>query len=156
MKKIKFINFKFFFIFLSVLLITFFKYKKIKIAIHYYNLSNGGAQRLTSLLTYYLSKMTTFEVFLFLNAKVKNEYKIPFNVKKRYLPRGINHLKKELIKNRIDIIIYQSYNIDEIRFLNNLKRFKTIIIIHCSFFTWFYLRKFSFIKSLYNEYRNSK
>ena len=61
-----------------------------------------------------------------------------------------------LIKFRIDIIIYQSYNIDEIRFLNNLSHIKTIIVIHCSFLSWFYLGNFSLIKNLYKEYKNSK
>lgn len=40
--------------------------------------------------------------------------------------------------------------------MNNIKKIKIIIIIHCSFLTWFYFGKFSFIKNLYNEYKNSK
>ena len=153
-------SFKIILLFISSLIMfkatILFKYKKIKIALHYDSLRNGGAQRVSALLTNYLSKKTIFVLFLFLNKKEENQYEIPINAKKIYLPQGTSYLKKELIKNRIDIIIYQSYNVDEIRFLNNLKYIKTIMIIHCSFLTWFYLGNYSFIKNLYKEYKNSK
>ena len=45
---------------------------------------------------------------------------------------------------------------DEIRFLNNLKQIKTIIIIHCCFLSWIYLGEYGLIKKIYNEYKNSK
>jgi glycosyltransferase involved in cell wall biosynthesis len=160
MKMIENYKYKIILLFISSLIMfkltILFKYKKIKIALHYYSLKNGGAQRVSALLTNYLSKKKIFALFLFLNKKEKNEYEIPINVKKIYLPLGTSYLKKELIKNRIDIIIYQHYNVDEIRFLNNLKYIKAIMIIHCSFLTWFYLGKYSFIKKLYKEYKNSK
>jgi glycosyltransferase involved in cell wall biosynthesis len=160
MKMIENYKFKIILLFISSLIMfkltILFKYKKIKIALHYYSLKNGGAQRVSALLTNYLSKKKIFALFLFLNKKEKNEYEIPINVKKIYLPLGNSYLKKELIKNRIDIIIYQNYNVDEIRFLNNLKYIKAIMLIHCSFLTWFYLGKYSFIKKLYKEYKNSK
>ena len=156
MQKIKNNNYKIIFICISSLIIIYFKYNKIKIAIHYDSLNNGGAQRVSALLTSYISKNTTFDVYLFLNEKVKNEYIIPVNVKKRYLPKGINYLKKALIKSHIDIIIYQLGKFDEIHFLNNLESIKTIIIIHFSIFSLFYLDEFSFLKRIYNEYKNSK
>ena len=156
MQKIKNNNYKIIFICISSLIIIYFKYNKIKIAIHYDSLNNGGAQRVSALLTSYISKNTTFDVYLFINEKVKNEYIIPVNVKKRYLPKGINYLKKALIKSHIDIIIYQLGKFDEIHFLNNLESIKTIIIIHFSIFSLFYLDEFSFLKRIYNEYKNSK
>lgn len=156
MEKYKNNNFKIFLFCFSWVIITFVKFKKIKIAIYYESLANGGAQRLTALLTNYISKNTLFDVYLFLNRKAKNEYKITTKIKKIYLPLGKNHLKKELIKNHIDIIIYQLCNVNEINFLNHLEHIKAIIIIHFSFFSLFYLDQLSFIKNIYNEYKNSK
>ena len=150
-------SFKFFLLcILLIIIIIIFKYKKIKIAIYYNSLKNGGAQRMTALLIKYISKEKLFDIYLFLNEKVENEYQIPFKVKRRYFQRGIDNLRKQLIKNNINIIIYQFYDVEEIRFLNNLKHIKTIIIIHCCFLSWIYLGEFKFIKSIYNEYKNSK
>lgn len=141
---------------LLTIILSFFKYKRIKVAIYYSTLKNGGAQRVTALLINYLSKEKLFDIYLFLNKKVENEYKTPINVKKKYFHRGINNLKNELIKNNIDIIIYQLYNIKEMRILNSLKHIKTIVIIHCSFLTWIYFGKFKYIKVIYNEYKRLK
>lgn len=149
-------HFKFFLLFISSLSFIFYKTTKIKIALHYESLKNGGAQRVTALLINYLSKKTIFNIYLFLNKKIKDEYIIPNNIKRRYLHSEGNSLKRELIKNGIDVLIYQSYEVDDIRMLNNLKRIKTIMVIHCSFLSWFYLGKFSFIKSIYTEYKKSK
>ena len=110
MQKIKNNNYKIIFICISSLIIIYFKYNKIKVAIHYDSLNNGGAQRVSALLTSYISKNTTFDVYLFLNEKVKNEYIIPINVKKRYLPKGINYLKKALIKSHISSFIFQFFH----------------------------------------------
>ena len=130
--------------------------KKIKIAVYYYSLHNGGAQRITALLIHYLSKSKLFNLYLFLIEKVKNEYKIPNNIKRIYIKNGTSDLIKELKINKIDIIIYQFYNPKEIEILNNLKTTKTIILIHCSFLTWIYFGNFNFIKTIYNSYKNSK
>lgn len=156
-KKTIYLCFKFFLlIFLSIKIILIIKYNKIKIAIYYETLKNGGTQRMTSLLIYYISKEKKFDVYLFLNEKLDNEYIIPTNIKRRNFKKGTENLKKLLIKNHINIIVYQMYDINEIRFLNNLEQIKTIILIHCCFLTWIYLDEFEFIKNIYNEYKNSK
>ena len=58
-------------------------------------------------------------------------------------------------KNRIEILIYQFIRIKEINILNKLKNKKVIYYQHSSLFLRIYV-KYSYFKSLYKEYLNSK
>ena len=112
----------------------------------------------------YLSKHKIFELYLFYltNKKLKNsnEYKIPDTVKRiKINGKGLNKtkdLKFKLLENRIDVFVYNYYNIKEIHMLNNLKKVKTIFYNHSCFLFWIYFNKIAFIKYLYNAYKNSK
>ena len=112
----------------------------------------------------YLSKIKLFKLFLFYrtNKKLRNnkEYQIPNNITKIKI-NGIgnnktNDLKKKILKYKIDVFVYNYYNIKEIKMLNKLKNVKTIFYNHSCFFFWFYFQKLIFIKYLYNAYKNSK
>ena len=83
---------------------------KIKIGINSFSLSNGGIQRNTALLINYLSRIQIFEIYLFYNRKNENEYKIPKNVKRIFISSGRNNLKRNILKNHINIFIYQFYD----------------------------------------------
>jgi glycosyltransferase involved in cell wall biosynthesis len=133
----------------------FLKYKKINLAIYYYSLKDGGAQRLTALLVNNLSKTYLVNIYLFINKNVNNEYKINNNIK-RILINGTQNLIREIRYNKIDIIIYQFYNPIEIGILNKLNNVKTILYIHSCFLTWIYLHKYNFIRALYNSFKDSK
>ena len=133
----------------------FLKYKKINLAIYYYSLKDGGAQRLTALLVNNLSKTYLVNIYLFINKNVNNEYKINNNIK-RILINGTQNLIREIRYNKIDIIIYQFYNPIEIEILNKLNSVKTILYIHSCFLTWIYLHKYNFIRALYSSFKDSK
>ena len=131
---------------------------KIRIGIYTVSLADGGLQRITSILINYLDKLNIFKIYLFNRKdKEREEYKISDKVK-RVLIENINdekYLIKKIIKNKLDIFIYQFPIINEIKALNNLKNVKVIFFIHSSFFYWLYAQFFDTLK-IYEEYKNSK
>ena len=129
---------------------------KIKIGIHIFSLSNGGIERNTALLLNYLSRIQIFEIYLFYNRKNNNEYKIPKNVKRIFVSRGRNNLKRNILINNINIFIYQFYDAKTIKMLNNMKNLKVIFYNHSCFLFWIYTNKNYIIKTIYNEYKKSK
>ena len=68
----------------------------------------------------------------------------------------IKYLIKSLIKNSIDILIYQHYNYKEIKILNSISNFKTIFYNHSCFLYWIYSGKYKTFINLYDAYKNSK
>ena len=137
-------------------LIYYTKYKKINIAVYYFSIKNGGAQRQTVLLINNLANTLLFNIYLFLNTNEIDEYKINENIKRKIIKKGTPHLIKEIKNNKIDIIIYQFYNPIELNILNKLQNVKTIVYIHSCFLTWIYLYRYKFIKDLYKSFKNSK
>ena len=131
-------------------------FKNIKFGIYIFSLSNGGRERLTSLLINYLYREKIFEIYLF-TKKNRNpyEYEIPDNVT-RIKISGIEDIKNNLIKNNINILVYQDYNIKEMEILNRLKNVKVIFYNHSTFIFWIYFRNNLFLKYLYNQYKKSK
>ena len=105
----------------------------------------------------YLNKINIFNLYLFTQIRNQNEYKIPENINRRIIKYGLlKNLIKESKKNRVDILVYQFYNHDEIKYLNKITIFKTIFYNHSCFLYWIYIDFFSYFSTLYNDYRNSK
>ena len=135
--------------------------KKIKIAVYAHSLINGGVERLTATFINYISKIKIFEIYLFLNKNGDNEYQISKNINViKFSEKSKYNLKRKLIKNEIDIFIYQFYNEYEIGMLNNLKKIKTIFYNHSCFLIRLYIRfdnkSYNTFKNLYNAYKHSK
>lgn len=127
--------------------------KKIRIGIYTFCIKNGGRARLTTILINYLYKVKILRIYLFTRInKEENEYKIPENIKRIIIN---NNLIRMIIKNKIDILIYQLNYYDEINLLNKIKNIKVIFYQHTSFFYQFYSNFSSFIET-YKEYKNSK
>ncbi len=130
-------------------------FKNIKFGIYIFSLSNGGRERITSLLINYLYREKIFDIYLFTNTyKNPYEYKIPDDIS-RVKVSGIEDLKNKLIQKNIDILVYQDYYIRDMEILNNLKKVKIIYYIHSTFIFWIYCNK-RVLKRLYNQYKNSK
>ena len=130
--------------------------KNIKLGIHIISLENGGRERLTALLINYLSTENIFDIYLFTDKdRSQNEYNIPDNIY-RIKIFGIEDLKNKLIINNINIFIYQDYDTQSIKMLNELENVKTIFLNHSCFLIWIYDKEFLLIKNLYNLYKNSK
>lgn len=126
---------------------------KIRIAIYGYCIINGGRARVTSLLASYFYKVPIFKIFLFTVLKREaGEYIIPNDIKRFVIK---NNLIQTLKKNKIDIIIYELDNLQEIELLNNLKRIKVIFYHHSSNFDWLY-SNFTNYKEIYRLFKNSK
>ena len=130
--------------------------KKINFGIYIPSLSNGGRERITSLLITYLTRVNIFNIYLFTKSrKNRYEYKIPENTK-RIHTYGKKDLINQLIKYKIDVFVYQSYNGYEMELLNKLTKVKTIFYNHSSFWFWIYFNKAQFISQLYKIYKNAK
>lgn len=131
---------------------------KINIAILCNSIKNGGIERLVTLLIKNLEKIKIFNSYLLTKqSKEKNEYKIPFNMKRIIInSKNKNHLIKILKLNKIDILIYNFYEKTEIESLNNFKNTKTIFYNHSCFLIWIYAKLYNFYKTIYNSYKNSK
>ena len=84
----------------------------INIAIYAFSIKNGGRSRITALLINYLYKINIFKIFLFtLKVIEEDEYVIPTNIKRFQIK---NHLIKTINKNKIDILIYELDEMEEI------------------------------------------
>ena len=130
---------------------------KIRVAIYTYSLTNGGIQRISSLLINYLYKVKIFKLYLFTQKeKQNNEYIIPNDIKRNIIvfPKFKN-LLKNLKKNKIDILIFQFPNEYGINLLNNIKQIKILFFQHYSFFYWLYFNYTKF-NAIYSSYQNSK
>ena len=130
---------------------------KIRFGIYIYKIKGGGAERVTTLLINYIHEIEIIDIFLFtLNIKEINEYKIPDNVKRIFLKdENINNLIIEIKKKKINILLYQYPNFNEINLLNKLESITTIFYRHSSIFYGIY-NNLNFIKKTYKEYFNSK
>jgi len=127
---------------------------KINIAIYAFSIKNGGRSRITALLINYLYKINIFKIFLFtLKIVEEDEYIIPFNIKRFQIKE--NHLFKIINKNKIDILIYELDEIEEIISLNNYKSIKVIFYQHSSSFDWLY-ENYTIFKSIYEKFYSSK
>ena len=82
----------------------------------------------------------------------EDEYEIPNKIQRFTIK---NNLIKIINKNKIDILIYELDNIEEIIKLNNLMNIKVIFYQHSSSFDWFY-DNFTTFKSIYKAFHNSK
>jgi hypothetical protein len=130
--------------------------KKINFGIFIPTLSNGGRERITALLITYLTKINIFNTYLFTKSrKNKYEYKIPEN-SNRIHTYGNQDLINQLIKYKIDVFVYQSYNTYEMELVNKLTSVKTIFYNHSSFWFWIYFNRVNFIPQLYGIYKNAK
>ena len=129
---------------------------KIRIGIFCKSLKNGGIERLVTILINYLYRVKIFELYLYTLLKENNEYIIPDDVPRKIIDGDILDLIKAIKKNKIDILIYNSYNCHEINILNAIKEFKIIYYNHSCLFFWIYAHSFEFFSMLYKAYKNSK
>ena len=131
---------------------------KIRIAIYYSRIKNGGIERSTSMFINYFHKIKIFKIYLFtIRNREEDEYIIPKSIKRIIVDGGkISNLIKELKKKKINILIYQFYDAYSIKQLNKLNKTKTIIYNHSSIFYWINIKFFSIFNQTYQEYINSK
>ena len=130
---------------------------KIRVAFYCTSLKYGGVERVTSILLNYLVKekylalyLITFKPILF------DEYSLPNNITRISLNNRKRNLFKEIKKEEIDILIYNFYEINEIKKLNKLKKTKVIYYNHSSYFLWILNHVYNFKQSVYQEYKNCK
>ena len=127
--------------------------KKLNIAIYTLRLKDGGRARITALLINYLVKINIFNIFLFTNHIIEeNEYEIPSSIKRFTIE---NNLFKLINKNKIDILIYELDDVEEIIKLNNINNLDIIFYQHSSIFDWIY-DNFTTFKSIYKAFSKSK
>ena len=78
-----------------------------------------GVERQTSLIMKYFNKVKFFKLFLFtIKDKEENEYKIDNNIKRIIIKNDLIEILKKI---KIDILLYQFYNVKEIEQLNKFK-----------------------------------
>ena len=116
---------------------------------------NGGAERQTSLLLYYFNKIKIFQLFLFTKTVIQeNEYTIERKIKRISIIQ--KNLIDYLILYKIDILIYQIYDGNEMNMLNNNNKTKTIFINRSCFLHWIYYIQYEQYKTIYRLYQKSK
>ena len=126
--------------------------KKIRIGIYTHCIHNGGRARITALLLNYFNTIKIFNMYLFTRTyKIDNEYYYPEKIKRTVIKKNII---KMINKNKLDILIYELDENNEIEILNNLNNIKIIYYIHSSIFYWIYSNYTAF-KYLYKAYTNS-
>ena len=130
---------------------------KIRVAFYCTSLKYGGIERVTSILLNYLSKKKIFTLFL-LSTKPRliDEYPISDNIIRISLSNHKRNLFKQIKKEKIDILIYNFYDKNEIKRLNKLKKIKVIYYNHSSYFLWLFHHIYNFEQSIYKEYKNCK
>lgn len=125
----------------------------IKIAIYCHCIKNGGRARVTALLLQYLYKINFFNIYLFTRRfKEDNEYMFPNDIKRVFIKKD---LIKAIKKNKINILIYELDEINDILFLNNITNIKVIFYHHSSTFDWLY-ENYTIFKTIYKAFFNSK
>ena len=126
---------------------------KLRIGIYSYCIINGGRARITSLLVKYFHEIEMFKIFLFtVLDKQDNEYKIPKDIKRFAIK---TNFVKILKKKKIDILIYELDDLNEISILNNLTDIKVIFYQHSSNYDWIY-SNYTKYKYIYKLFKNSK
>lgn len=127
--------------------------KRIKIGIYGYSIKNGGRARMTALLVNYLETIKLFNIYLFTKVdKEENEYKISKDIKRKTIKDNLILILK---KSKINVLIYELDDINEIKTLNNLENIKIIFYHHSSTFDWIY-KNYEIFKNIYKEFLNSK
>ena len=130
---------------------------KIRVAFYTVSLKNGGVERVTSILLNYLSKKKLFTLFLITTKpRLDDEYPLSDNIIRISLSNHKRNLFKQIKKEKIDILIYNFYDKNEIKRLNKLKKIKVIYYNHSSYFLWLFYHIYNFEKSIYMEYKNCK
>ena len=130
---------------------------KIRVAFYCMSLKYGGVERVTSILLNYLSKKKLFTLFLITTKpRLDDEYPLSDNIIRISLSNHKRNLFKQIKKEKIDILIYNFYDKNEIKRLNKLKKIKVIYYNHSSYFIWLFYHIFNFEKSIYNVYKNCK
>jgi len=129
----------------------------IKVAYYCISFKNSGVERVIFLLLHYLSKEKRFINYLItIKGKSEGEYTLNQNVKRISLSEERISIIRAIKTNHIDVLIYNFYNIKEIRKLNQLKTTKVIYYDHSSYFYWLYKNIYNFKDSIYYEYKNCK
>lgn len=129
---------------------------KVKISIYSISLCNGGVERNTAILINYLDTIKIFELYLFTDLIAKNEYKIPKGIKRIKIYHKPKMLKRNLLKYKINILIYQFYETKVIQMIKSIKNLKIIFYNHSCFLFWIYINRKDILKNIYNEYQMSK
>ena len=126
---------------------------KLRIGIYSYCLINGGRARITSLLVKYFHEIEVFKIILFtVLDKQENDYKIPKDIERFTIK---TNFVKILRKKKIDILIYELDDLNEISILNNITDIKIIFYQHSSNYDWIY-SNYTIYKNIYKLFKNSK
>ena len=128
--------------------------KTINIGLVSRSIKNGGSERSASLICHYFNKVKIFKLFLFtLHDKEKNEFHIDENIERIVIK---HNLIEVINQTKIDILLYQLYDVRQAYELNKLKYIKVIIINRSCFLHWIYYDGYNFFKTYYKMYKNAE
>ena len=130
---------------------------QIKVGINYFRMKDGGGEKQTSLLLKELSNVRFLKFYLLSGEEEAGEYYIPKNVTRLIVYNNytlnITKLTTEIIEHKIDILIYQGYDVKAAKILQTLN-IKIIVLNRSSIFHWFYYNYIDIFRNLYIYYKN--
>ena len=124
---------------------------RIKIGYYSHSIRYGGVERVIALLINLISKEKYFNIYLITdNKKSDGEYKIPNYINRICLSDNKKNIFDVINEEKLDIIIYNFYNISVIKQLNSLNKTKSIFNNHSSFLYWIFKKNLTLMK-LYTQ-----
>ena len=156
----RFIKLIFIVILIIILILSIFNHSnsdKINVAFYNYCIRYGGIERVTAILLNYFYKEDNFNFYLItVSGILEGEYSIPSNIKRICLSEQKTNIYRAIRMEKIDILINNYDDPNEIIKLNKLNSIKVIHCTHSVFLYRIYQHYYHIENTVYQAYKNCK
>ena len=156
----RFIKLIFMDILIIILILSIFNHSnsdKINVAFYNYCIRYGGIERVTAILLNYFYKEDNFNFYLItVSGILEGEYSIPSNIKRICLSEQKTNIYRAIRMEKIDILINNCDDPNEIIKLNKLNSIKVIHCTHSVFLYRIYQHFYHIENTVYQAYKNCK
>jgi len=156
----RFIKLIFIVILIIILILSIFNHSnsdKINVAFYNYCIRYGGIERVTAILLNYFYKEDNFNFYLItVSGILEGEYSIPSNIKRICLSEQKTNIYRAIRMEKIDILINNCDDPNEIIKLNKLNSIKVIHCTHSVFLYRIYQHFYHIENTVYQAYKNCK
>ena len=156
----RFIKLIFIVILIIILILSIFNHSnsdKINVAFYNYCIRYGGIERVTAILLNYFYKEDNFNFYLItVSGILEGEYSIPSNIKRICLSEQKTNIYRAIRMEKIDILINNYDDPNQIIKLNKLNSIKVIHCTHSVFLYRIYQHYYHIENTVYQAYKNCK